>query len=215
MRLNDYMSATFPGLLLSPPLFYRWPIGIRFELGKEELGSTYDEVALRRACTLYEAVFRPSDLAFIVSGLVRYVTLSKDAIRSRSSRYRRHRPTVFQLSRRYSLGLRGSAGRERLVTEEDDLREITTFRRTEIAARGINYQFILKAKVNADHYTRRPSTDDRIYFVNRTRNIILHMYDDRGMDLVAPSRSDLQAIYDEHKNWILDYDSERIVETFE
>ena len=215
MRLNDYMSAAFPGLLLRPPLFYRWPIGIRFELGKEELGSTYDEVALSRACTLYEAVFRPSDLAFIVSGMVRYVTLSKDAIASRSSRYRRHRPTVFQISRRYSLGLRGSAGRERLVTEEDDLREITTFRWTEIAARRINYQFILKAKANANYYTRRPSTDDRIYFVNRTRKIILHMYDDRGMDLIAANRSDLQPIYDEHKNWILDYDRKRIAETFD
>lgn len=209
------MSATFPGLSLSPPLFYRWPIGIRFELGKEELGSSYGEVALRRACTLYEAVFRPSDRAFIVSGLARYVTLSKDAIGSRSSRYRRHRPTVFQLSRRYSLGLRGSVGRERLVSNEDHLREIITFRWTEIVARKINYQFILKAKANADYYTRRPSTDDRIYFVNRTRNIILHMYDDRGMDLVAASRNNLQGIYDEHKNWILDHDRNRIVETFE
>jgi hypothetical protein len=41
------------------------------------------------------------------------------------------------------------------------------------------------------------------------------MYDDRGMDLVAASRSDLQAIYDEHKSWILDYDRKRIVETFD
>jgi hypothetical protein len=215
MRLNDYMSATFPGLRLSPPLFYRWPIGIRFELGKEEAGSTYNEVALRRACSLYEAVFGPSDLAFVVSGLARNVTLSKDASRSRSGRYRRHRPTVFQLSRRYSLGLRGPAGRERLASEEDDLREIITFRWTEIAARRINYQFILKAKANANYYSRRPSTDDRIYFVNRTRNIILHMYDDRGMDLVAASRSDLQTIYDEHKSWILDYDRKRMVETFD
>lgn len=136
MRLSDYMSATFPGLSLSPPLFYRWPIGIRFELGTDEPGFNYYEVALRRACTLYEAVFRPGDHAFIVSGLVHYITLSKDAIRSSSGRYRRHRPTVFQLSKRYSLGLRGSAGRERLVREEDDLREIITFRWTEIAAGG-------------------------------------------------------------------------------
>ena len=141
--------------------------------------------------------------------------LSKDAIGSRSSRYRRYRPTVFKLSKRHSLGLRGPAGREQHVSDEDDLREITTLRWTAIAARRINYRFILKAIANDSYYSRRTATDDRIYFVNRTRNIILHMYDDRGMDVIAAGRNDLQAIYDEHKDWILDYDRKQIVETFE
>jgi hypothetical protein len=215
MRFNNYMSTVFPGLSLKPPLFYRWPIGIRFELGKEEPELTYDEVTMRRACALYEAVFRPGDLGLIVSALTRYVTLSKGGIRSRQGRYRRHRPTVFQLSRRYSLGLRGPAGRECHASEEDDLREITTLRWTEIAARRIDYQFILKAIANASYYPRRPATSDRIYFVNPTRNVILHMYDDRGMDLIAARRSDLQPIYVEHKDWVLDYDRRRISETFE
>ena len=208
------MSSVFPGLSLNPPLFYRWPIGIRFELGREELESTYDEVVTRRAFILYEAVFRPDDLGFVVSGLTRYVSLGKGGVRSRQGRYRRYRPTVFQLSRRHSLGLHGAAGREQLVAGDDDLREITTFRWTAIAARKIGYQFILKAKANADHYLRRPATSDRIYFVNQTRNIILHMYDDRGMDLVAARRNDLQAIYEEYKDWILDYDRERVEKTF-
>ena len=61
---------------------------------------------------------------------------------------------------------------------------------------------------------RRPRTDDRVYFVNRTRNIILHMYDDRGLDLIARHRSDLQAIYDAHKHWVLDYDRARVEKVF-
>jgi len=51
--------------------------------------------------------------------------------------------------------------------------------------------------------------------VNRTRNLILHMYDDRGLDLIARHRSDLQAIYDAHKSWVLDYDRHRIERVFE
>ncbi len=62
------MSTQFPGLLLSPPLFYRWPVGIRFELGVEEAGTSYDDVVLARACALYEATFQADDFAFIVSG---------------------------------------------------------------------------------------------------------------------------------------------------
>jgi hypothetical protein len=215
MQLTDYMSTAFPGLSLNPPLFYRWPVGIRFELGVEEKGTTYDDVVMRRACTLYEAVFRPGDLAFIVSGRVQYASTKRGGVKTNQGRYRRHRPTVFQLSTRYSLGLHGPAGCQRQVTEEDgDTREITILRWTEIAARGINYQFILRAKANADYHPRRPATSDRVYFVNRTRNVILHMYDDRGLDLVASKRSDLQAIYDTHKQWILDYDRKRIAEKF-
>jgi len=35
MLLNDFMNDNFPNLQLSPPLFYNWEIGIRFELGLE------------------------------------------------------------------------------------------------------------------------------------------------------------------------------------
>jgi hypothetical protein len=41
------------------------------------------------------------------------------------------------------------------------------------------------------------------------------MYDDRGLDLIAADRSDLQPIYEEHKNWILDYDRQQIAAVFE
>ncbi len=47
-----------------------------------------------------------------------------------------------------------------------------------------------------------------------TRNIVLHMYDDRGMDLVASSREALQGIHDAYKPWILEYDRDRIGSTF-
>ena len=212
MQLSNYMSNAFPGLFLGPALFYRWPIGLRFELGVDGLDLPYDDVVMHRARALYETVFRPGDLGFVVSGRTRYVSLTGEGVRSR---YRRHRPSLFQLSRRYSLGLHGPSGRTVQVLDDGAIREVTTLRWTEIAARTINYQFILKAKANADFSSRRPATDDRIYFVNRTRNIILHLYDDRGMDLIAATRDELQAIYDEYKSWILDYDETHIAETFE
>ncbi|HEX4321151.1 MAG TPA: DUF3885 domain-containing protein [Acidobacteriaceae bacterium] len=210
------MSVTFPGLHLRPPLFYEWPVGIRFELGTNQDGMSYDDVVLHRACTLYETVFYPGDLSYIVSGAAQYTSIRPSGIKTKSGRYRTFSGTVFQLSKRYSLGLSGPAGRYRLVTDEDeDTREITTLRWTNIEPRRIDYKRILQAKANADYYMRRPRTSDRVYFVNRTRNIILHMYDDRGLDLVAPKRSDLQAIYDAHKSWILEYDRTRIEKTFQ
>lgn len=211
MQLSNYLSTAFPGLSLGPALFYRWAIGIRFELGVEALDVPYDDVVIHRACALYEAAFRRGDLGFVVAGQTRYVTHNRGGDRAR---FRRHRPSLFQLSRRYALGLHGPAGRQVHANYDGDTQEITTFRWTEIMARAIDYRSILKAKANAELYSHRPAINDQVYFVNRTRNIILHMYDDRGMDLIAAERSDLQAIYDEHKSWVLDYDRRQIEKTF-
>jgi hypothetical protein len=216
MQLPEYISTTFPELQLTPPLFYNWPIGIRFELGTNQEGMTYDEVVLYRASILYEAAFGPSDLGFIVSGQMQHTSIRRGGLRIRRGRPRSLCGNVFQFSKRHALGLSGPAGRQCLITDEDeDTRETTTLRWAEIAPRRIGYKLILQAKANDDYHLRRLRTDDRVYFVNRTRNIILHMYDDRGLDLIASHRSDLQAIYDAHKSWVLDYDRERIEKVFE
>lgn len=50
---------------------------------------------------------------------------------------------------------------------------------------------------------------------NRDRNSILHMHDNRGMDLIAPSVEALEAIYQQHKDSIFDTDCSSIKDVFE
>lgn len=57
--LVAYLSDKFPLLTLGGGLFYRWPIGIRFELGLE--------LCRERAPRLYEAVFSREDSCVIVA----------------------------------------------------------------------------------------------------------------------------------------------------
>ena len=45
-----------------------------------------------------------------------------------------------------------------------------------------------------------------IYIVDFVRGIALHVYDDRGMDIIARDRSSLQPLYDRFGDWLLDYD---------
>jgi hypothetical protein len=215
MRLADYLSVTFPGLRLGPPLFYKWPVGIRFELGTNQADMSYEDVVLHRACALYEAAFSSGDDSWIVSGTTRIVFIRPGEVGVTGGRYRPFCPTVFQLRKPGSLGLRGPAGRYRLLTNEDaDTREVTTLRWAGIQPRNIDYRRILQAKKNANYYLRRPRTCDRVYFVNRTRDLILHMYDDRGLDIIAARPSDIQPIYDAHRSWILDYDRLQIEKVF-
>lgn len=48
-------------------------------------------------------------------------------------------------------------------------------------------------------------SDVEIYFVNITKRIIFHMYDDRGLDIIASDVETLKPIYTKFNNWILDY----------
>ena len=67
MQLKDFMNDNYPNLELGPALFYRWDIGIRFELGTE-WKSGYDHPnnpyvlrCYKRAITLFESLHSPTE----------------------------------------------------------------------------------------------------------------------------------------------------------
>ncbi|MEA4895914.1 MAG: DUF3885 domain-containing protein [Oscillospiraceae bacterium] len=53
-----------------------------------------------------------------------------------------------------------------------------------------------------------------VYFADTHDFFILHLYDDRGADLMAANRELLRPIYENLNSWILDYDREKINELF-
>lgn len=53
-----------------------------------------------------------------------------------------------------------------------------------------------------------------MYFINVTRNLIYHLYDDRGCDILAADKNDIRFLYETYNDWILDYDRNVIDETF-
>jgi hypothetical protein len=55
----------------------------------------------------------------------------------------------------------------------------------------------------------------RVYFVNLTRNLIFHMYDDRGLYVIATQPATLHPIYLAHNAWHLPYGRPRMEEIFE
>jgi Domain of unknown function (DUF3885) len=67
---------------------------------------------------------------------------------------------------------------------------------------------------NADH-AREPSIGGRVYFINTLTHAIVHIYDDRGMDVIATNRESLRGLYREFNEWILDYDGGAIDRRFD
>jgi hypothetical protein len=80
-------------------------------------------------------------------------------------------------------------------------------------AHSFGYARILQGLANCDHLIE-PWIDDRVYFVAPEKGLLLSMYDDRGLDMVATDRAALAALYKRFDHWLLDYDRERMRETF-
>ena len=50
--------------------------------------------------------------------------------------------------------------------------------------------------------------------MNPRTNVIMHMYDDRGLDMIATTKPALVSVYREFGIWILDYDRDQIDNLF-
>lgn len=59
-----------------------------------------------------------------------------------------------------------------------------------------------------------PSAPIMSFLVDPVRQVLVHIYDDRGMDVISLQRDTLLALYKKHSDWLLDYDRERIIEAF-
>jgi hypothetical protein len=187
--LAAYLSEKFPSLTLGGGLFYRWPVGIRFQLGPD--------VFRERAPKLYEVVFAPEDSCVIVS----QDWPDHTALHQRYSR-------VFFLpgafDSRYPLGLQSLE----MTAGEHGEQETFSLQWAQVPARSFQYGAVFEGIASADH-AQTPSVSGRIYFLNPAREMIIHMYDDRGLDMIAASRAALIPIYRTFSDWVLDADRER------
>jgi hypothetical protein len=76
-------------------------------------------------------------------------------------------------------------------------------------------QNLLWSAVTADFGSSlRPNPRCRVYLFNRNKGIVVHPYDDRGMDVISRRMSVLKGLYERHHDLLLDYDIEAMRRTF-
>jgi|ERR1700733_2574416 hypothetical protein len=188
--LATYLSERFPSLTLGGGLFYRWPIAVRFELGLEKFRE--------RARDLYEAVFAPEDSCVIISQ-------NRPEDIHLPERYFQ----VFNLPNTFDSKYPLEPRSLELTTEEDGERETTFLQWAQLPAPSFQYSSILEAIAKADH-AQTPSVSGRVYFLNPAREIIMHMYDDRGLDVIAASKGTIMPIYLTFSDWVLESSREQV-----
>ena len=202
---------------LEQPLFYNNTFGLRFEIGPAEvdiwtdfdkgiLNKEYFNVALARAVSIFESAFSPDDdisIAYQIFSHGRnkirkgnFLFKQVSNIKNRNIKFTKHREI-------YSQDLYGKLMCLRRVTIPN------------LKVKDVNSKNILLALINTDFGSmRQPSLRGECFFINHTKGLVLLLYDNRGMDIVALKKDVLQKLYKSNNAWILDYDREKIDRLF-
>ncbi|MDD1516037.1 DUF3885 domain-containing protein [Priestia megaterium] len=209
-----FLEKYFEGLTLSLALFYSWKYSIRFEISDPLISSHEKDClnqAFHRSITLFQRVFGEGDEILFVTDVH---TTNKD-------RFLQKRPLNVYLKyikdkqRLYQLNHHCLPSIFQDEDEDDDQslthRFVLSCKKTEL-----RYAQLLKA-INYEDFAH-PSTILKsnsqssydIYFINLSKKMIFHLYDDRGCDVLASSKESIRFLYEEYNNWILDYDREEI-----
>ncbi|TGE25567.1 DUF3885 domain-containing protein [Hymenobacter aquaticus] len=207
-----FLQQNFPGLQrLCAGLFYRWPIGIRFDLQGEHpiyldanhhsYDERYFQEVIQRASDLFKAAFQPTDEVLVI---YQKPTAKRQRIRNTEYLLRQlgiaASAIAFQrIDSHYLYGNYGSSW-------------IRMYHATTAAA--IPYPKLATAIANQDFGHRTPRTDGDVFFLNLSRDLIFHMYDDRGLDIVAADKSILRPLFETYNSWIMTFDREQVEATF-
>lgn len=202
----EFLQQHYPGLVLGPGLFHSWPIALRFDLQSESSTSNdaYFAEVLRRATVVFEAVFAPTDEVLVVVQRPRH-TRWFGRCRFRAS----HLVLRLLKATKPETAFQRFANRTRFA----HTRQLIRFT-VQRPARVIAHRTILQAISHQDFPSRRPQLHDDVFFLNLRSKLILHMYDDRGLDLISPDVETLRPFYEALGHLLLDYDREQMAATF-
>ena len=207
---RQFLNDNFKGIRLRKPLFYNWSIGLRFDLQVSLVGTDeYFQEVTKRASTIFQTTFDDSDNIFLVFMDYKY--------KRRKIRFSNY--TFRQIDNLQRTDVCYS--REKKLYWLDDKFDIRNIAIAKINVERINYKNILTAIGHTDFPSRQPQLDSKgiftskeVYFLNIDKKLIFHMYDDRGLDIIATDKEIIRPIYKKHNDWILDYDREQIDKQF-
>ena len=195
---------------LQLPIFYECPVSLRFETGdpdleifltEKKLNPKYLRSALWRTSFLYEKP-APFDTLLWVLYRTPDVDSDVDEIIDRFCRLC-HLPSPAEVYQQ-----------EVTTAAEEPMTRILLFWDMDDTPPKIQplFEEIVHSDFRGLGFRELSSA---IFFFDTTRHLLFHPYDDRGLDIVGKSPEDIRYLYKDCRNWLLDYDMERMRNTFE
>lgn len=211
-EVENYLQDNFQNLQLCMPLFYNWTTGIRFEIGCPDMDfedKQYYKFAFIRSKMIFDEIFFDDTNIYIVINEHKDIGVSVGETEG------------INIYKKYL----NDKGRYKEVEiqeipycyqEDGDEVYLKTFRyylSCEIS--DFNYNLLLKTIVNQMRFgVFGYNQYNEIFFINIDKNIIYHLYSDEGLDIIAKEKGSLNNIYEKYNRWILDFDREKVSETF-
>lgn len=210
IRCVDGTLADIGMPVLKHPVFYSCPVGLRFEISDPMEDSdepSYFESAYRRAAEIYIGLPAAPDILRIDIGL--------DPEESREGQLAGKRDDLRVICGAAGLPVPeeeretsfsadagwGEAGIQRRAECYWDLKKISP------DLRSLLMQILLTDFPSAGGH---PQFESAVFLFDTAGKLLFHLYDDRGLDLVAEDRDTLYPFYDGYGAWIMDCDRERI-----
>lgn len=216
--LDRFMKEYFDGLVIRPPLFYLSKYGIRFEIANPYLSFEADTNLKQiqdRSRNLFNHIFDESDELLLVTNV--YCEKNGNILGRKPlniyKKYIRNKGLLGKLQYRDLPNLF-------LGDDEEETAMITKQFVLPCKKSDIKYTQLLKAISYEDFKHPMqilkgfPQYGYDIFFVNLSKKIIFHLYDDRGCDVIASNKEEIRCLYEFYNDWILEYDRHRIDSIF-
>jgi hypothetical protein len=184
-------------------LFYNFPGGLRIELS--EGGSPLDQVlvALRKATIICDDVFAGDEM--ILVHLQAFAPPSRFRLRAE---IRELRLAGVDIPKFRDAWLE----KEEDEAADDDVDRYWVNCAFEVPAAKL--QNLLWCAFTSDFGPLRPNPNCRVYLLNTKKGIVVHPYDDRGMDIISQNSAALAGLYGRYNDLLLGYDMEAMRTTF-
>lgn len=209
-KTAEFLQTHFDGLRLRAPLYLNSRQGLRYNLQHGVPGTEmYFEEVVNRATQLFEATFMRDDRTLFY--LMDY-RLKRRKIRFSNYCFKQI-DGLLKENVAYSL-VKG-------LYDDGYGLDIKNIAQVEVSRHRIDHRKIFAAIANKD-FSRLPGLDHygflgskEVFLINLDNNIIFHMYDDRGLDIISAEIDSLRSVYKENNHWILNCNKDEIDAKFE
>lgn len=191
--LIEYVQKNFPDF---------WSdIHIRFELGEPFDNGTDERIeqVVARVHTLFEEVFAPDDIIHL------YI---QDWGDEPDVMFGNTTPCyLYKLLSRHTFEEQAMFQQDKDIDDAGHTIPVSIpYKTTTLSGRlsSLPYREILSGIANYEQ-GREPSIGQRVYFIDMNRDIMFHMYDDRGCIIFAKEKKRLQSLYARYNDWLADH----------
>ncbi|MDM5179910.1 DUF3885 domain-containing protein [Massilia sp. DJPM01] len=202
MKLREQIEQLVDGKPYRHALFYNFPGGLRLRMS--EGGDYFGRVltALGKATAVCEDVFAGADT--MVVHLQRYATPKRFDLR-------------FALKQLDLAGITIPRARDiwaELVPRDEPDDDDNWWLHLVFELPRSQLQNLLWCAFACDVRELRPNPHCLVYLINPELGLIVHPYDDRGMDVIGKNGSALKHLYTVHQTLLLEYDLDAMHQTF-